>query len=313
MTTSSGGELDSARRRRRPPVPEHGERAVVSGDVLGPVAPASPAPPSRRPHASASPTQPSACANVERRADRHLEPGTPQHTRERDRDALRAGSAATRRSGTARHRRADELGEAVRAHASWSSRYFRIVPSVASTAASSSRVAAERRERLRPSRSSPRRRAACTARARAAPPTAAATSRASSSGTSRRAQPHDRELALEVGMRDPVVEAPPLQRVVHVARAVRREHHDRRHLGAHDAELGHRDRPVGEDLEQERLELVVGPVDLVDQQHRRDRAVVRERAQQRTLDEEPLGVELVLVDLRSWLASTARRCRSWRE
>ena len=97
-------------------------------------------------------------------------------------------------------------------------------------------------------------------------------------------------------MRDPVVEAAALQRVVHVAGAVRGEHDDRRHLGAHDAELGHRDRPVGEDLEQERLELVVGAVDLVDQQHRRHRAVVRERAQQRALHEEPLRVELVLVD-----------------
>ena len=35
------------------------------------------------------------------------------------------------------------------------------------------------------------------------------------------------------------------------------------------AELGHGDRVVGEDLEQERLELVVGAVDLVDEQHRR--------------------------------------------
>ena len=100
---------------------------------------------------------------------------------------------------------------------------------------------------------------------------------------------------------------------MHIARAVRREHHDRRHRAAHHAELGHRDRPVGEDLEQERLELVVGAVDLVDQQHRRYRAVVRERAQQRPLHEEPLGVELVLVDLALPLASTARRCRSWRE
>ena len=84
---------------------------------------------------------------------------------------------------------------------------------------------------------------------------------------------------------------------MHVARAVRREHRDRRHLGAHDAELGHRDRPVGEDLEQERLELVVGPVDLVDEQHRRHR---RRRARARAAaaaHEEPLGVELVLVDL----------------
>ena len=34
-------------------------------------------------------------------------------------------------------------------------------------------------------------------------------------------------------------------------------------------QLGDRDREVGQELEQERLELVVGPVDLVDQQHDR--------------------------------------------
>ena len=68
------------------------------------------------------------------------------------------------------------------------------------------------------------------------------------------------------------------------------------------AQLGHRHRVVGEDLEQERLELVVGAVDLVDQQHRRrhraERAgLVGDRPQQRPLHEEPLGVELVLDHL----------------
>ena len=42
---------------------------------------------------------------------------------------------------------------------------------------------------------------------------------------------------------------------------------DRRHLGPHGAQLGHGHRVVGQHLEQERLELVVGPVDLVDEQH----------------------------------------------
>ena len=42
------------------------------------------------------------------------------------------------------------------------------------------------------------------------------------------AQAHDRDLAVEVGVLDPVVQAAPLQRVVHVAGAVRREHDDRR-------------------------------------------------------------------------------------
>ena len=109
------------------------------------------------------------------------------------------------------------------------------------------------------------------------------------------ADPQDRELALEVGVVDPVVEATAFQRVVDVAGAVRRDDDDRRRRGAEGAELGDRDRVVGEDLEQERLELVVGPVDLVDEQHRRLRFVV-DRPQQRPAHQEPLGVQLVLVD-----------------
>ena len=58
--------------------------------------------------------------------------------------------------------------------------------------------------------------------------TAAATWRASGSTTCGHAQPHDRDLALEVGVLDPVVQAAALERVVHVAGAVRREHDDRR-------------------------------------------------------------------------------------
>ena len=117
-----------------------------------------------------------------------------------------------------------------------------------------------------------------------------------------RPDPEDRELTLEVGVRDPVVQAPALQRVVDVARAVRRDDDDRRLLGAERAELGNGDRVVGEDLEQERLELVVGAVDLVDEQDRRrgdaERlGLVRDRPEQRPLHEEALGVELVLDDL----------------
>ena len=89
---------------------------------------------------------------------------------------------------------------------------------------------------------------------------------------------------------------------MHVARAVRRDDHDRRHRRLERAELGHGDRVVGEDLEQERLELVVGAVDFVDEQHRwRDAPerlrFVADRAQQRAAHEEALGVQLVLDDL----------------
>ena len=66
---------------------------------------------------------------------------------------------------------------------------------------------------------------------------------------------------------DPVVEAAPLERVVELARPVRGDHDGGGVVGGDRAELGHRDREVGEHLEQERLELVVGTVELVDEQH----------------------------------------------
>ena len=83
-----------------------------------------------------------------------------------------------------------------------------------------------------------------------------------------------------------------LQRVVQLARAVRGEDHRRLATGANRAELGDRDLEVGEHLEQERLELLVGPVDLVDQQH--DRLVGVDRLEQRPADQELGPEELVL-------------------
>ena len=59
-------------------------------------------------------------------------------------------------------------------------------------------------------------------------------------------------------------------------------------------ELGDRDREVRQELEQERLELVVGAVDLVDQQH--DRSIVLERVEQRASQQEPAREQLSLVD-----------------
>ena len=83
-----------------------------------------------------------------------------------------------------------------------------------------------------------------------------------------RAGADDLDLALEARVVDPVVEAAPLERVVQLAGAVGGEHHERRGRGRHRAELGERHLLGRQHLEQERLELVVGPVDLVDQQHR---------------------------------------------
>ena len=71
------------------------------------------------------------------------------------------------------------------------------------------------------------------------------------------------------------------------------KHDDRRVAGGHRAELGDRDTRLAEELEEERLELVVGAVDLVDQQHDRLRTGMADRAEQRPVDEE-LGREQVV-------------------
>ena len=64
-------------------------------------------------------------------------------------------------------------------------------------------------------------------------------------------------------------------------------------LGLDRADLGDRDLEVGQDLEQVRLELLVGAVDLVDEQHRRDAVGRLERLEQRPADQE-VGAEDVV-------------------
>ena len=59
-------------------------------------------------------------------------------------------------------------------------------------------------------------------------------------------------------------------------------------------ELGDGHRGLRQQFEQERLEVVVGPVDLVDQEHRRARPGVLERAQQRPPDQ-VVGPEQVVL------------------
>jgi hypothetical protein len=85
-------------------------------------------------------------------------------------------------------------------------------------------------------------------------------------------------------MVDPVVEAPALQRVVQLAGTVRRDHDGGRRCRDDLSDLRDRHRELREDLQQERLELVVGPVELVDQQHRLVPGA--DRGQQRPLDQE---------------------------
>ncbi len=87
------------------------------------------------------------------------------------------------------------------------------------------------------------------------------------------------DLVLLLGGRvvDPVVEAPTLERVVDLAGPVRGEDDARRRLGPDRADLGDGDLEVGQDLEEIGLELLVGPVDLIDEEDRRD-AVAGSRA-----------------------------------
>ena len=61
------------------------------------------------------------------------------------------------------------------------------------------------------------------------------------------------------------------------------------------AELGDRDLEVGQELEQHRLELLVGLVDLVDQQH--DGLLGRDRGEQRPLEQELLAEDVLLDGL----------------
>ena len=69
------------------------------------------------------------------------------------------------------------------------------------------------------------------------------------------------------------------------------QHHDRRRRGRDGAELGDGHLVGRQHLEQERLELVVGPVDLVDQQ---DGRALLERGQHRPGQQEALVVQRLL-------------------
>ncbi len=100
----------------------------------------------------------------------------------------------------------------------------------------------------------------------------------------------DAELFVEVRIRDPVIEAAALQRVVQLARAVRGDDDDRRPRGANRAELRNRHLKVGEQLEEKALERVVGAIDLVDEEDRD--LLTPEGPKERALNEERLAEEL---------------------
>ena len=98
----------------------------------------------------------------------------------------------------------------------------------------------------------------------------------------------DGELALGAGVVDPMVEAAPLERVVDFAGPVAGQDYHRRPLGADGADLRDAHREIAQELEEEGLELLVGPIDLVDQQHGGRAAPAVQGAQQRSPDQELL-------------------------
>src|SRR6202044_421224 len=84
----------------------------------------------------------------------------------------------------------------------------------------------------------------------------------------RHLEPDDLQLLLEARIRDPKVQAPAAQRIRQLAGAVRCQDHIRRMRRANGAELRDRELVLRQGLEQQCLEFLVRPVDLIEQQHR---------------------------------------------
>src|SRR5215204_2573429 len=105
---------------------------------------------------------------------------------------------------------------------------------------------------------------------------------------------YDLDLPLEAGVLDVMVEAAALEGVVDLASAIGGQYGHGRTFGHHGTEFGDGDREVGEDLQQERLELVVGAVHLVYEQYGRHRPAMLQRLQQRAAGKELAVVEVAL-------------------
>src|SRR5215210_6077810 len=117
------------------------------------------------------------------------------------------------------------------------------------------------------------------------------------------------DLQLHLGARviDLQVQATALERLTQFPGPVRGQHDDRGTLSLDGPDLGYGNLVVGEELEQERLELLVGTVDLVQQQHRR--RLGGYGLQNGPLYQEVLGEEhiFLLTQLRGGLAQALRR------
>src|SRR5918994_4067447 len=103
---------------------------------------------------------------------------------------------------------------------------------------------------------------------------------------------NDRDFLVEGGIFNPLIQAPALERVVHFARAVRREDHQWTILRAYGAKLRDRNLKFRKQLEEEPLELFVCAIDFVNQQHGRTGATRIDRLEQRALDKKGLAVQI---------------------
>ena len=122
----------------------------------------------------------------------------------------------------------------------------------------------------------------------------------------------DGVLLVRRGVVDPVVQAAPLERVVDLARAVRGQDDPRGLLCLDGPDLRHRDLEVGQDLQQVRLELLVRPVDLIDEQHRGHAIGGLERLEQGAPDQEVGAEDVVGGGLRLAADSRRRISSIWR-
>src|SRR4051812_24998765 len=89
-----------------------------------------------------------------------------------------------------------------------------------------------------------------------------------------------------------MVDTAALERIVEIARAVRGDNHDWAVLCAQGAQFGDADLKIGEQFEQKALELFVGAIQLVDQQHWRGGMGLVDRLEQRALEQKRLGIEV---------------------
>ena len=112
------------------------------------------------------------------------------------------------------------------------------------------------------------------------------------------AHQNDLRLAIDVGEIEIVIEAAAAQRVREFARPVRGQHDPRDRPRRDRPEFRDRDLEIGEELQQKRLELLVGAIDFVDQQYRR--CLAADRCEQRTLQQIALRKNLRLDFARRW-------------